>query len=325
MLGIVLSLLSAAAFAVNAAAARRAVLSASVMQGLAVTVPLGVPLFFLVAWIFGEAPALLQLPWVAVLWYSAAGIVHFVIGRYCNYAAAAAIGLNLASPIMQCEVLVTLALALTVLGEQMTPLRFIGIALVLFGPGLVAGHDASKGGAKPSALQFKPRYVEGYVYATLAATAYGLSPICVGLALKSAGHGTVLAGGVVSYIAASLAVGVLLAVTRQGGAMRQIDPRSLRWFLLAGVCVCLSHVFRYGAMAVAPVSVVTALQRLSSIIRIYVGWLINREHEVFDNSVILATVVATVGAIILSVSDDTFLALAAWPEWVVRIVRWRWA
>ena len=95
--------------------------------------------------------------------------------------------------------------------------------------------------------------------------------------------------------------------------------------MLAGVCVCLSHVFRYAAMAIAPVSVVTALQRLSSIIRIYVGWLINREHEVFDNSVILATVVATAGAIVLSLSDEMFLGLAPWPEWIIRLVRWRWA
>lgn len=324
MLGFILSLLSATAFAINAAAARRAVLSASVMQGLAVTVPIGVPLFLLVAWLFGEAPALVSLPSVAVLWYGAAGIVHFVIGRYCNYAAAAAIGLNLAAPILQSEVLVTLVLALAVLGEQMTPLRLVGILLVLFGPALVAGHDAAKGGAKASTLQFVPRYLEGYVYATLAATAYGLSPICVGLAMKAAGHGTVLAGGVVSYVAATAVVAALLAVTRQVGAMRQIDPRPLCWFALAGVCVCLSHVFRYGALSVAPISVVTALQRLSSIIRIWVGWVINRDHEVFDNSVIVATVVATAGAIILSLSDETFLSLAPWPEWIARIVRWRW-
>ena len=41
-------------------------------------------------------------------------------------------------------------------------------------------------------------------------------------------------------------------------------------------------------------------------------------------AVLLATVVATAGAIILSVSDDMFLSLAPWPDLVVRLVRWRW-
>ena len=42
MLGGILALLAAATFALNSATARRAVLSGSVMQGIAITVPLGI-------------------------------------------------------------------------------------------------------------------------------------------------------------------------------------------------------------------------------------------------------------------------------------------
>jgi hypothetical protein len=68
----------------------------------------------------------------------------------------------------------------------------------------------------------------------------------------------------------------------------------------------------------------TTLQRLSSIFRIYFAWIINRDHEVFDRSVIVATVVSMLGAIALSMSTDLFLSLADWPEWLVRIARMRW-
>ena len=49
MLGGLLALLSAAAFAFETATARRGVLTASVTQALAITVPIGVPIFLVVA------------------------------------------------------------------------------------------------------------------------------------------------------------------------------------------------------------------------------------------------------------------------------------
>lgn len=331
MLGVIFSLLSAATFALNAAAARRAVLSGTVLQGLMITVPLGVPLFLVLMLATGETHLLAAFSPGALFWFAAAGIVHFVIGRYGNYAASAAIGTNLASPILQCEVLITLALAIVVLGEYLTPLRALGIALVLIGPGLIVNReDARK--AKPagpapnvvSKAEFAPRYVEGYLYAMLAAVGYGLSPICIGLGLKAAGGTGVLAGGFVSYVAASLLVGLILIVLRPPASTFRISRTALRWFLFAGCIVFLSHAFRYAAIALAPVSVVTALQRLSSLFRIYFGWIINRDHEVFDESVIAATIVSMLGAMALSVSTETFLSLADWPGWLVSIAQMRW-
>lgn len=323
MLGVVLSVLAAGTFALNATAARRAVLTGSVLQGLAITVPLGVPLFWLIAWAAGEAGDIARFPLAAVAWFAAAGIVHFVIGRYSNYAAAGAIGNNLAAPLLQCEVLVTLALAMTVLGETLTPLRLIGIVLVLIGPSLVMNRGATR-----SPATFSPRYLEGYAFAALAALAYGSSPILIGLGLKAGlaatGRQAALAGGVVSYLAATVAVGVFLLATRQSRSIYRIEKSSLGWFVFAGVCVAISQIFRYAAMALAPVSVVTALQRLSSIFRIYFGWAINREHEVFDRSVILATVVSMIGAIALSISTEMFLSLAPWPAWVHDAAHWTW-
>jgi len=338
LLGTLFSLLAAATFALNAAAARRAVLSGTVLQGLIVTVPLGVPLFGMLMLAMGETGRLSAFPLEAYLWFAAAGIVHFVIGRYGNYAASAAIGLNLASPILQCEVLTTLVLAIYVLGESLTPLRAIGIVLVLLGPGLIVNREdsgkpraaagAAAVGATPARAEgspeFKPRYVEGYLYATLAAVAYGLSPVCIGLGLRAAGGSGVLAGGFVSYIAASLLVGLVVLALRPPASTFRIGRTALGWFLFAGTFVFLSHAFRYAAIALAPVSVVTALQRLSSLFRIYFSWALNRDYEVFDESVIWATVVSMIGAIALSISTETFLSLADWPEWLVTIARLRW-
>ena len=58
-----------------------------------------------------------------------AGILHFVWGRYCNYRATSAIGTNLVAPVQQVNLIVTLSLAIWLLGEQLTPLRVLGIAV----------------------------------------------------------------------------------------------------------------------------------------------------------------------------------------------------
>lgn len=328
MLGFTFSLLAAATFALNAAAARRAVLSGTVLQGLAITVPIGLLLFGLLTIATGQLGNFLAFSAEAWLWFAAAGIVHFVIGRFCNYSSSAAIGTNLASPILQTEVLVTLVIAMFVLGESLTPLRAIGIALVMLGPSLIGNREGKSDRAAPqiasgAPVGFQPRYTEGYIYASLAALAYGLSPIFIGLGIKAGGGGAI-AGGFVSYFAATLAVGLVLVVLRTDAQIRTVDGKAMRWFVFAGVMVFLSHAFRYAAMALAPVSVVTALQRLSSMFRIYFGWIINRDHEVFDASVIAATVVSMIGAIALSISTEQVLALADWPDWVVGLARMRW-
>jgi uncharacterized membrane protein len=160
--------------------------------------------------------------------------------------------------------------------------------------------------------------------ATLGAVAYGFSPIFIGLGLRASGGTGYIAGGVVSYAAAAVLVGLILVLTRPPAGTYRINRRAVTWFLLAGFFVFVSHACRYGALAFVPVSVMTTLQRLSSIFRIYFAWIINRDHEGFDSSVILATVVSMLGAIALSMSTDLFLSLADWPEWLVRFARMRW-
>ena len=136
MLGGFLALLSAATFAFETATARRGVLTGSVAQALSITVPLGVPIFFLVAAAFGALGTIGGFSAEAIVYLASAGVLHFVWGRYCNYRASKAMGANLVAPVQQSNMLVTLALAIWILGEHLTPLRVLGIGLVILGPAL---------------------------------------------------------------------------------------------------------------------------------------------------------------------------------------------
>jgi drug/metabolite transporter (DMT)-like permease len=95
VLGVLLAALSAATFAFNNASARRGVLTGSVAQALAITVPIGVPIFLIAALATGQLGRAADFPAPAVGVLALAGVLHFVVGRYGNFRSAQAIGANL--------------------------------------------------------------------------------------------------------------------------------------------------------------------------------------------------------------------------------------
>jgi len=329
VLGGLLALLSAAAFAFETATARRGVVTASVTQALSITVPLGVPIFLIAALASGALGTLAHFSVAAIGYLAAAGILHFVWGRYCNYRAAKAMGANLVAPVQQSNMLVTLALAIVILGEQLTPLRILGIGLVVLGPALTYDGTRRKALAAVAApadarAKFRPNYAEGYTFALLSSTGYGISPVLVRLALENRELQASLAGGLVSYAAAALAFALILMLPGQWRHVRALDRGAARWFAISGVCVSLAQMLRYMALTLAPVSVVTPIQRLSLVFRLYFSGIINPQHEEFGGRIVAATIVSLLGALALSVSTDLVQAALSLPEWAKAALNWRW-
>ena len=87
MLGAILAVLSAAAFALNNAAARRGVVTGTPAQGMVVTIPIGVICFLPIAILTGGVARLAQFRPEAIAWLVGVGLLHFLLGRYSNYRA----------------------------------------------------------------------------------------------------------------------------------------------------------------------------------------------------------------------------------------------
>src|SRR6201999_4171517 len=85
LLGVLYAALGAFTFALNNVAMRRGVVTGSVLQGMALTVPIGGLSFLVMTIAFGELHQLVVFPMAALIWLACQGVVHFVIGRYCNY------------------------------------------------------------------------------------------------------------------------------------------------------------------------------------------------------------------------------------------------
>jgi drug/metabolite transporter (DMT)-like permease len=323
MLGVFLAALSAATFAFNNASARRGVLTGSVAQALAITVPIGVPIFLVAALATGALGTLMRFSGDAIALLALAGVLHFVVGRYGNFRAAQAIGANLSGPVIQLSVALTLALAVLVLREPLTPLRILGIALLVLAPLLM--REASEMPAPTSAPpKFVPRYAEGYAFALLAALVYGVTPFLIRLAVIRGDLGSGIAGGLVSYAAATAAVALLLLLPGQWRHAREIKPESLKWFTYSGVSVSIAQMFIYMAYAVAPLSVVTPVLQLHHLLRLAFSRLLNPHHEIFGGRMILATVLSLLGAVALALDVEHVLAFVPLPESVAAFARWHW-
>src|SRR5262249_37761462 len=147
--------------------------------------PVGVVCFFVVAALSGEIARIVEFPSTAAAWMACAGILHFVLGRYASFKASQSAGANLTSPVVQLNVVVTLVLAVIVLGERCTVLQIIGGFVMLSAALITQQQSAAR--ANSGASKFSPRYAEGFFFALLAALAYGTSPIMTRSALQFSG------------------------------------------------------------------------------------------------------------------------------------------
>ena len=134
MLGALFAVLSALSFAFSTITARRGVIGSSASFGLYITVILGVPLFAIAALATGQLFDTFDLSPEDMGMLAAAGVLHFLVGRYCNYRCIDAIGANRSQPLQATNTIYSVVVAVIVLSEEVTPLMGVGIVLLVVGP-----------------------------------------------------------------------------------------------------------------------------------------------------------------------------------------------
>lgn len=324
MLGAILALLSAATFGMNVASLRRGVLTGSVLQALVITVPAGVPLFALGCLLMGGFDSFLGLSLESWWWFSLAGVVHFVVGRYGNYRATQALGAAQAAPILQVTLIISLVLAVVFLGESLTILRTFGALLILVGPIIIVRSAASKGVVKTRAGQ-RLNYVEGYFWSMVCAVGFGSSPLFIKFGLGDGGVQESIAGGLASYIAGAVVVAAIVALVPGNLAhVKSLDRSTAGWFAAAGVLVFISQILLYTALALAPVSVVAAVQRTAIVFRVLFSWMLNRDHEVLGASVVFGLGLSALGVVAVTVDVDMILKFIPLPAAIADTLRLSW-
>src|SRR3954462_12356200 len=151
LLGVLYAALGAFTFALNSVAMRRGVVTGSVLQGMALTVPIGGSSFLVITIPFGELGQLVMFPTAAFSWLACQGVVHFVVGRYCNYKSNQLMGVNLTAPVVQLQVPFAMLLAVVLMHERFTALQAIGSALMLGGSFITQSNAGTEKRTAPAA------------------------------------------------------------------------------------------------------------------------------------------------------------------------------
>ncbi len=326
MLGAIFAILSAASFALNNATVRRGVVSGTPIQAMAVSVPLGVVCFLPLAFLTGELLRAAQFPRAAVAWMAGLGVLHFVIGRYCNFRANAVAGVNLTAPVVQLQVVVTMVLAVIVLHEPCTALQMIGGVLIIAGSLITQRAPARTVVAtekKPAVPLFAPQYLAGYVFASLAALAYGTTPIMARFALEHTGPSTGILGGLIAYIAATAVAALALFSAQLRRNIFSLSRSNGRWFALSGVFVAAAQGFFFAAVSVAPVMLVMPLLQLSLAFRMLFSTWLNPAHEIVGPLVLAGVVISVLGALMVSIDTNLIVTTLAMPGVLARMLLWR--
>ena len=315
--GALLALGSAFSFSVNSILIRRGLADAgaTAAQGAFITVLLGVPFGFAAVVLTGQVLRFGEVSPTGYLLLLAAGIVHFCIGRYCNYRSIAAIGASRTVTIQAIAVPYSIVMAIVLLGERPTVPMYLAIALIMASPFLMidrgkrAPHpnplregEGNKEGALPEGrAAVEIRMVEGVVFSLLASVGYGTSPILIRAALEDA-TGVAAIGTFVAYVGASAVLLASLALPAQRGLMGAINFRYMRLFGSAGLSVFTAQLLRFFSLALADVTVVDPLMRTVGVFTLILSYLVNRRLEQITLGVVLGVLVSFAGSALLVVA-----------------------
>ena len=332
MLGTLLAFASAAFFGMNAVSVRRGVLTGTVLQGMVISLGIGLPFFIIISVAVGSWNQIWQFSTQNYFLLAVAGTVHFAFGRYCNIRATQAMGGLLVRPLQQLSVILSLTLAIIFLDETLTPIRFFGIFLVLLGPIIMLRDRKTFSNRMEkqnrteaiTRIKFIPNYAEGIFFGICSAFGFGASPVFVRAAIGSLDSTTGIAGVVISYSAAVCIILLILLNPAKLRSVLDISKTSLRWFSMSAILIGISQMLRYTALTIAPVTVVTPIQQTTVVFQVIFSWFINRNHEAFGRWVLLGMSSSVMGAIAVSLSTQFILDQFMLPEFLMKIIGWSW-
>lgn len=280
-LAVFLALGTAVAFAVSVVLIRLGVRESTPLVALVVTLTVNVA----VLWTYN----LVRYDVVVDLWawryFILAGIFAPVLARLCNYIGIQRIGVNLSVPISNANPMVSVVLAVFVLGETLSPLGFPAVLAVVLGGSLLATVGRS------STADVALRY---FVFPVMAMVLFGAAHVIRKVALGFVDLPTVGA-------AVSMTVSWLIAIAYVAARWREftIEAASLRLFVSAGVASSIGVALLYTALNIGRVVIVAPTLNASPLFSLALSYLLVRKGELFNWRVVIGTVSIVLGVSVL--------------------------
>ena len=289
--GVFLSLAAAAMLGLNTAVVRRGVLKTSAYNGMIISIPLSIPVFFFISMATGQLNRISEFSSFDYLVLGIAGIINFLGGRYSQFLAIQAVGANLTAPVRVLSALFGAVLGGLFLGEEITLLRGFGIVLIILAP-LIA---FLKPGEIAVGLFDLPR---GILFGLICALSYGGSTFLLRLIL--ADTDLVFLGAFIAHLAAAIVLVISLGIPGRIHELRKIDKQAIRLFAVIAVIMALAQIFRFSAIEMTDTAVVAPLIETGLFFGIGFAYVFNRKTENFSPAVLGGIIIAVIGAIAIA-------------------------
>jgi drug/metabolite transporter (DMT)-like permease len=258
----------------------------------------------------GDLARVRTMPAVALLNFSLAGLVHFVVGWTLLNASQKRLGAARTGPLIATTPLFGAIVAAVALGEVPGAVTTLGIATIVAGAFVVAlvrerrpADVAAAGRSGPTQAgevwpgQHGVRW-KASSFGLGTAMCWAISPIFIRRGLEE--FDAPLAGVTISMLAAVGAYGLAMLVRRRQATTSSASHSATTWKLAAGVLVGLSTWMRWYALSLAPVAVVLGLALLSvPTVLVLAPLLVGRDHEQVTRPVAVGAGLVVAGALVL--------------------------
>lgn len=241
----------------------------------------------------------LPLPTITIeglAWFVGAGVLTTFLGRSSLYASIRHVGAARASGFKVTTPLFALAGGAIVLGEVISPITAIGIALTLAGV-LVLTREAQRVYGHPDRLSERSGTVSPRLGSAFGIASAGL--FGAGLAARKTGLQFIpspLIGAFIGSVVGFASVALAFRTRRQLAQVIAASFRPVRWkFVLAGVTTSVAQLLGFGALALAPVATVATIHTTEPMFTALLAWLVLGRDESITAVTVLSLVVITGG------------------------------
>ena len=286
ILPVLFALGTAVAFAASTVLVRVGVRSSSPLTALVVTMGINV----MVLWMMSVVRYDVVVDFWAWRWFILAGVFAPALGRLANYVGIQRIGVNLASPISNTNPLVSVVLAVALLGEHLPLGGYAGVLLAVGGAVVLA----TVSGTESVRIQRRD-----LLFPVVGALTYGSVQI-----LRKLGTNLVsqpIIGAAVNLTTSFVLV--VLGLTVAGRLHSLTAPRrDLLVFVAAGVVSSLGLASLYTALGLGQVAVVTPILNASPLFVLLFTGLFVHKDELFTPHILIGTVGVVSGVTLLTLS-----------------------
>jgi drug/metabolite transporter (DMT)-like permease len=295
--GLIFALLASVSFAGSVVFVRKATAqTGESFTPTAISVFMGIPFFAVVLFFSGEWGKLLSVSGRSFILLGAAGIIHFIVGRFLAYSSYRLIGANKATPFIMTNPFYTVILGVLFLNELLTAYLVFGVICIFIGVALISTERKTVFEEEPRT--FSRTEVKGILPALGAALCWGITPILIKPAVAEVGSPLVAA--FVAYLVAAVVMAFFFFRGQYREQMGKIPVfMALISMLIGAIFASAGQLFFYTGLSYSPASLVNPLISTHILFIFLFSFLLNRHIELFTLKIVLGMLAIIVGTFLI--------------------------